>query len=97
MLALTDDVLQTILSAAQLLTGHKRRRFQAETTLQYCNGSARQAEKVFGWGRAAVDTGLHELRTGLRCLDASALRGRPCLSRRRRNETLRWVRAICRV
>jgi transposase len=76
MIALTEDTLQTIQSAARLLTGHKRRRFQAETALQYCNGSARQAEKVFGWGRAAVDTGLHELRTGIRCLDAYALRGR---------------------
>ena len=76
MTALTEDVIQTIQSAAQLLTGHKRRRFQAETTLRYCSGSARQAETVFGWGRAAVDTGLNELRTGIRCLDAYALRGR---------------------
>src|SRR2546425_4240260 len=73
---LTEDVIQTIQSAAKLLTGHKRRRFQAETALKYCNGSARQAEKVFGWGRAAVDTGLNELRTGIRCLDAYQLRGR---------------------
>src|SRR4029078_7819144 len=76
MAALTDDVIQTIQSAARLLTGHKRRRFQAETALTYCGGSARQAEKVFGWGRAAVDTGLNERRTGIRCLDAYALCGR---------------------
>ena len=76
MTALTDDIIQTIQSAARLLTGPKRRRFQAETALNYCNGSARQAEKVFGWGRAAVATGLNELRTGIRCLDAYPLRGR---------------------
>ena len=76
MAALTEDVLQTIQSAAQLLTGHKRRRFQAETALRYCGGSARQAETVFGWGRAAVHTGLQELRTGIRCLDAYESRGR---------------------
>lgn len=76
MTALTDEVIQTIQSAAKLLTGHKRRRFQAETTLKYCDGSARQAEEVFGWGRAAVHTGLNELRTGVRCLDAYELRGR---------------------
>src|SRR4051812_5483146 len=76
MAPLTDDVLATIQSAARLLTGHRRRRFQAETTLTYCNGSARRAETTFGWGRAAVDTGLNELRTGIRCLDASHLRGR---------------------
>src|SRR6266436_4056336 len=76
MAALTDDVIQTIQSAAKLLSGHKRRRFQAETALKYCNGSARQAEVVFGWGRAAVYTGLNELRTGIRCLDAYDRRGR---------------------
>lgn len=76
MAALTEDVIQTIQSAARLLAGHKRRRFQAEMALRYCNGSARQAEMVFGWGRAAVDTGLNELRTGIRCLDAYELRGR---------------------
>ena len=76
MAALTEDVIQRIQSAAKLHTGHKRRRFQAETALKYCNGSARQAEKVFGWGRAAVDTGLNELRTGIRCLDAFEWRGR---------------------
>ena len=76
MVALTEDVILTIQSATKLLTGYKRRRFQAETALKYCDGSARQAEKVFGWGRVAVDTGLNELRTGIRCLDACQWRGR---------------------
>lgn len=76
MTPLSDDVLQTILTAAKLLTGYKRRRFQAEMAHKYCRGSARQAEKTFGWGRAAVDTGLNELRSGIRCVDAVHLRGR---------------------
>jgi hypothetical protein len=76
MAELTDDVRRTILSAATLLTGHKRRRFQAETANTYCGGSARLAETTFGWGRDAVETGLNELRSGIRCLDAYELRGR---------------------
>lgn len=76
MTPLTDDVVQTIRSAARLLTGYRRRQFQAETANQYCDGSARQAEALFGWGREAVNTGLHELRTGIRCLDACHRRGR---------------------
>jgi hypothetical protein len=71
-----EAVLKTIQTAAKLLTGHRRRRFQAEVALQYCNGSARKAETLFGWGRAAVETGLNELRSGIRCLDAYHLRGR---------------------
>jgi hypothetical protein len=73
---LTEATAGTIRSAAKLLTGHRRRRFQAEVTLRYCGGSARQAEATFGWGRDAVRTGLGELRTGIRCLDSYHLTGR---------------------
>ena len=76
MAALTEDTIETVQSAAKLLTGYRRRQFQAEIAHKYCNGSARRAETVFGWGRAAVETGLHELRTGIRCLDAYHRRGR---------------------
>ncbi|MDX2081035.1 MAG: hypothetical protein SFU53_09645 [Terrimicrobiaceae bacterium] len=74
--ALPDDVIASLKTAARLLTGSRRRRFQADMALQYCDGSARRAEKVFGWGREAVRTGLGERRTGIQCLDASHLRGR---------------------
>jgi hypothetical protein len=73
---LTDDARRAILLAATLLTGHKRRRFQAEMAHQYCGGSARLAETTFGWGRDAVHTGLNELRSGIRCLEAFESRGR---------------------
>ena len=73
---LTDAVYETILSAARKLTGFLRRQFQAEVARQYCQGSARQAEQLFGWGRDAVETGLNELRTGIRCLDHFSARGR---------------------
>ena len=74
--AITDEVVPTLLLAATLLTGHKRRRFQAEVALQYCGGSARRAESAFGWGRDAVETGLNELRTGIRCVEDFESRGR---------------------
>ena len=73
---LTEDMLGTIQSAARKLTGFARRQFMAEMALKYCDGSARKAETVFGWGRAAVHTGLNEQRTGLRCLDNFHARGR---------------------
>lgn len=76
MAELTDDGRHTILLAATLLTGHKRRRFQAEMAHTYCGGSARLAETTFGWGRDAVHTGLNELRSGIRCAEAFGLRGR---------------------
>jgi hypothetical protein len=35
--------------------GTKRRNFQAEMTIKYCKGSARIAERKFGWGRNNIE------------------------------------------
>jgi Rhodopirellula transposase DDE domain len=72
----TESLMATVQSAARKLTGWRRRQFQAEMAVKYCEGSARRAEAVFGWGRAAIHTGLNELRTGIRCVDSVSLRGR---------------------
>lgn len=56
--------------AAEKMPIVERRSFQAAMALKYCGGSARQAEAVFGWGRQAVELGLHEKRTGVTCLSA---------------------------
>jgi len=73
---LTESVRETIKSAARKLTGFRRRQFQAEIASKYCAGSPRRAEQVFGWGREAVNTGLNELRTGIRCVENFSARGR---------------------
>src|SRR3974377_1178115 len=73
---LTESVKETIRWAALKLTGFRRRQFQAEMAIKYCQGHARRAEEVFGWGRDAVNTGLNELRTGIRCMDGFSARGR---------------------
>lgn len=73
---LSEALRETIKSAAWKLTGFRRRQFQAEVARQYCEGSARRAERFFGWGRDAVQTGLGEQRTGIRCLDNFSDRGR---------------------
>jgi transposase len=65
-----------IRSGARRLTGYQRRLFLAEVATELCGGSARQAERRFGWGRDTVETGLHELRHGVRCLENFAGRGR---------------------
>lgn len=74
---LTESVRETILSAARKLTGFQRRRFQAEVAIKYCRGNPRRAERIFGWGRDAVNTGLNELRSGIRCVEDYSTRGRP--------------------
>ena len=68
-----DALLQR---GARRLTGHQRRLFLAEVTEQLCGGNARRAERRFGWGRETVGKGLHELRSGIRCVEDFAARGR---------------------
>jgi hypothetical protein len=72
---LQEPHIATIKDAAQKLTGAKRRAFQAHVVLDDLNGSARRAETVFGWSRRTVALGLHELRTGITCVDHTAARG----------------------
>src|SRR5450432_3082275 len=63
-------------SGARRLTGYQRRLFQAEVATELCGGSARLAERRFGWGRDTVEKGLHESHHGVRCLENFAARGR---------------------
>jgi len=70
----TDALLQR---GAERLRGHSRRLFLAEVTMELCGGNARRAERRFGWGRATIDKGLHELQSGIRCLENFRARGRP--------------------
>jgi hypothetical protein len=69
----TDALIR---SGARRLTGYQRRAFQAEVAIELCGGNPRQAERRFGWGRETVQTGLHERRTGLRCVEDFVARGR---------------------
>src|SRR6266478_471312 len=63
--------------AASNMTGPRRRAFEAEMTIKYCEGNPLMAEAVFGWGRQTVALGLAERRTGIICLGAqSACSGR---------------------
>jgi transposase len=68
---------ELLCQGAKRLRGHQRRLFIAEVTLELCGGNARQAERRFGWGRATVNKGLHELQQGIRCLENFSARGRP--------------------
>jgi hypothetical protein len=63
-------------SGARRLRGYQRRLFQAEVTTQLCGGSARLAERRFGWARDTVEKGLHESHYGMRCLENFVARGR---------------------
>jgi biotin operon repressor len=71
-LPLSASQIEDLRLASSKMTGVERRSFQAAMALKYCGGNARQAERVFGWGRDTVELGLHEQRTGVICLGAQA-------------------------
>lgn len=72
---LTDEVKALLKDAAAKLTGPDKRNFMAKTTLTFFDGSARKAETYLGWNRQTIELGLHELRSGIICLDNYHLRG----------------------
>ncbi len=72
---LTDTSIAMFKKAAKLLTGAKRRIYLAEVALEFLDGNTRETERVFGWGRETVEKGLHELESGIRCIDNYSARG----------------------
>ena len=73
---LSSSQIDDLRLAASKLSAAKRRSFQAEMSLKYCEGRARLTESVLGWNRETVELGLAEKRTGLTCVGAqSALSG----------------------
>ena len=75
MTLLSTQIIATIKDASKKLTGAKRRRFQAQVTIDYLNAKPYLAEKTFGWDRRTVALGLNELRSGMVCVDNFKVRG----------------------
>jgi hypothetical protein len=73
---LSDEVRAVAAAASELLTGFRKRLFQALITKEYFGGSARKAERELGWGRESVEKGLKESESGIRCMDNYKGRGR---------------------
>ena len=71
---LTESQRVDLRLAASNMSGASRRAFQAEICLKYCDGNARKAESMLGWGRKNVQLGLEEKRSGIICLGAQSMR-----------------------
>ncbi len=51
---MSDQMKNVIKGAVKHMNGKHRRSYMAEVTLELLGGNARQAERVFGWGRGTV-------------------------------------------
>ena len=63
-------------TTAQSLKGHERRIFMARVVKLLGEGGQSQAKRELGWDRDTIRKGLHELESGLRCIDNYTARGR---------------------
>jgi hypothetical protein len=73
---LTDELKTVFIETAKTLKGFPRRRFQAQTVKALGVGGQRLAERELGWNRQTLRKALHELESGVVCLDAIASRRR---------------------
>lgn len=75
---LTDAMAAVLRKTASAFQGAQRRRYMAETVEAF-GLSQRQAQRQLGWGHDTVRKALHELHSGITCLDNFSARGRkPC-------------------
>lgn len=73
---LTDELKSLLIETTKQLKGSARRLFQARTVKALGPGGASLAERELGWNRKTVRKGIHEVESGITCLDAFDARGR---------------------
>ena len=73
---LTDGLKSVLVETAKQLKGSARRLFMARTVKAFGPGGASRAERELGWNRTTIRKGLHEVESGITCLDAFKARGR---------------------
>ncbi len=73
---LTEDLKGLLMATAKDLKGSARRLFMARTVKALGSGGASRAERELGWNRKTIRVGMHELESGMTCIDAFSSRGR---------------------
>ncbi len=73
---LTEELKSLLIETAKRLKGSARRQFMARTVKALGPGGASRVEREFGWNRKTIRKGMHEVDSGITCLDAFRARGR---------------------
>ena len=72
----STEMIPILIDAAKALKASQRRLFMAKTVSAMGRGGQVWAEAHLGWNRETIRKGMHELRTGMTCLDAFHCRRR---------------------
>jgi hypothetical protein len=70
------EMVPVLIDTAQALKGSQRRLFMAKTVAAMGRGGQIWAEAHLGWNRETIRKGMHELRSGMTCVDAFHCRRR---------------------
>jgi hypothetical protein len=70
------EMIPVLIDTAKTLKGSQRRAFIAKTVQARGRGGQRWAEAHLGWCRGTIRKAMHELRSGMTCLDAFSARRR---------------------
>lgn len=73
---LNEELKAILVETAEKLKGSDRRRFMAQTVKGLGKGGASKAEQELCWDRKTIRKGMHEVESGITCLDAFSFRGR---------------------
>ena len=73
---LTDSLKTLLIETAKSLKGSARRLFMARTVKELGPGGQQRAARELRWGRMTMRKGMHELTSGMICIDAFTRRGR---------------------
>jgi hypothetical protein len=71
-----SEMIPVLIDTARTLKGYQRRLFMAKTVRAMGRGGQRWAQYYLGWCRETIRKGMHELRTGMTCVDAFSCRRR---------------------
>jgi hypothetical protein len=74
---ISPEQVSLISRLIDLIPWPMRRSAMGDVTLELLDGKHRVAEDVFGWGRSAVEVGIHEFQTGISCLNDISTRVKP--------------------
>ena len=73
---LTNGIKESLKEAASYLKGYNKRVFMAKTVCAFGSGGQRLAETELNWNRKTIRKGMHELHSGVECIDNFKSRGR---------------------
>lgn len=72
----SPEMIPVLIDTAKTLKGSQRRLFMAKTVAAMGRGGQLWAEAHLGWNRGTIRKGMHELRSGMTCVDAFHCRRR---------------------